>query len=325
MTSQPNIGTLVTDGDAEVRDPHERVKGAAFERHSMSRRVWLTRRLPIYLLLIVGAAIMLFPFYWMVITSLKTLQEANLSPPTLYPHAWQFSNYPAAFNRPPSGFGRYFLNSTLIAGVGTLLQVLVSILAAFAFARLDFRGRNALFVLVLGTMMVPFEAKVVPNFVLIRHLPFLGGNDWTGFGGSGLYDTYSGMILPGIASAFGIFLLRQAFMQIPRDFWDAARVDGAGEWAFIWRILVPITMPAIFTVALFGFLSRWNDLLWPLVVTQTEAIRPVQVGLIMFSGDEGSFFHLMMAASTMVAAPIIVLFFFVQKRFIEGIAAFGVK
>jgi len=291
----------------------------------MDPKVWWVRRAPMYLLLILGAAVMLFPFYWMVITSLKTFAEANLSPPTLYPHAWQFANYAEAFNRPPSGFGRYFLNSTIISVVGTALQVLVSILAAFAFARLRFPFKNALFLLVLGTMMVPFEAKVVPNFVLIRHLPFLGGNDWTGFGGSGLYDSYAGMILPGIASAFGIFLLRQAFMQIPSDFWDAARVDGAGEWAFIWRILVPITLPTIFTVALFGFLARWNDLLWPLIVTQTESIRPVQVGLIMFSGDEGSRFHLMMAASTMVAAPIIILFFFVQKRFIEGIAAFGVK
>lgn len=322
MASPPEAPTRLADGP---RDPHQRAEGAGFEKNRMPFKVWLVRRAPIYLLLAVGAAIMLFPFYWMVITSLKTYAEANLSPPTLYPHAWQFSNYAQAFNRPPSGFGRYFLNSTYIAGVGTLLQVLVSILAAFAFARLQFPFRNVLFVLVLGTMMVPFEAKVVPNFVLIRHLPFLGGNDWMGFGGSGLYDTYSGIILPGIASAFGIFLLRQAFMQIPRDLWDAARVDGAGEWSFIWRILVPITVPTIFTVALFGFLSRWNDLLWPLVVTQTEAIRPVQVGLIMFSGDEGSLFHLMMAASTMVAAPIIVLFFFVQKRFIEGIAAFGVK
>jgi multiple sugar transport system permease protein len=174
-------------------------------------------------------------------------------------------------------------------------------------------------------MMVPFEAKVVPNFVMIRHLPFLGGNDWLGIGGSGLYDTYAGMIFPGIASAFGIFLLRQAFMTVPRDFWDAARVDGAEEWSFLWRILVPITLPAIFTVALFGFLSRWNDLLWPLIITQTESIRPVQVGLLLFAGDEGTLFHLMMAASTLVAAPMIILFFSVQRRFIEGIAAFGVK
>lgn len=310
----------------EPKDPHEPAKRTdGSGRLRMSWRTWMMRRGLVYLLLIVGAALMLFPFYWMVSTSLKTFAEVNISPPTLYPHAWQFANYPDAFSRPPSGFGRYFFNSALVATIGTSLQVIVSILAAFAFARMDFPLKGPLFITVLGTMMVPFEAKVVPNFVMIRHLPFLGGNDWRGIGGSGLYDTYAGMIFPGIASAFGIFLLRQAFMTVPRDFWDAARVDGAEEWSFLWRILVPITLPAIFTVALFGFLSRWNDLLWPLIITQTESIRPVQVGLLLFAGDEGTLFHLMMAASTLVAAPMIILFFSVQRRFIEGIAAFGVK
>jgi multiple sugar transport system permease protein len=279
----------------------------------------------VYALLVVGAAIMLFPFAWMVITSLKSFAEVNLSPPTLYPHSWQFSNYPDAFTRPPSGFGRYFLNTTIVAGVGTGLQLFAGILAAFAFARLEFPFKGPLFILVLSTMMIPFESKVVPSYVIIRSIPLVGGNDIMGQGGAGLYDSYAGMILPGIASAFAIFLLRQAFMQVPRDYWDAARVDGAGEWAFLWRVLVPISLPTIFTVGLFGFLSRWNELLWPLIITNSESLRPLQVGLIYFSNDEGTLFHLMMAASTFVAAPMILLFFFVQRRFIEGIAAFGVK
>ncbi len=190
---------------------------------------------------------------------------------------------------------------------------------------MQFRGRNLLFGLVLATMMIPFEAKVVPNYVLIRRIPFAGGNDWLGQGGAGLFDSYAGMILPGVASAFAVFLLRQAFLAIPRDYWDAAQIDGATHWTFLWRVLVPMTKPVLLTVVLFGFLGRWNELLWPLIATQTESIRPVQVGLIAFSGDEGSLYHLLMAATTFVALPGIAVFLFVQKRFVEGLASFGVK
>lgn len=279
----------------------------------------------LYVALVAGAIVMLFPFAWMVLSSLKTFQEVNLSPPSLLPSDPQWRNYADAWTRPPSGFGRYFLNSLIVASVGTVLQLLSGIPAAYAFARLQFRGRDLLFGVVLATMMIPFEAKVVPNYVLIRRIPLLGGNDLLGFGGSGLYDTYAGMILPGIASAFAVFLLRQAFRAIPRDYWDAAQVDGAGHWTFLWRVLVPMTRPVLLTVVLFGFLARWNELLWPLLATQTESIRPVQVGLIAFSGDEGSLYHLLMAATTFVALPGIVLFMFVQRRFVEGLASFGVK
>jgi multiple sugar transport system permease protein len=268
---------------------------------------------------------MLFPFVWMVSSSLKTFQEVSLSPPTMLPADPQWSNYVEAWTAPPSGFGRYFLNSMIVASVGTALQLFTGITAAYAFARMQFRFNNVLFVLVLATMMIPFEAKIVPNYVLIRHIPLLGGNDLSGDGGSGLYDTYAGMILPGVASAFAVFLLRQAFLAVPRDYWDAVRIDGASHWTFLWRVLVPMTMPAVLTVVLFGFIARWNELLWPLIATQTESIRPVQVGLMSFSGDEGSLYHLLMAATTFVALPGIAVFLFAQRRFIEGLASFGVK
>lgn len=279
----------------------------------------------LYLALFAGAVVMLFPFVWMVSSSLKTFQEVNLSPPTLLPADPQWSNYIEAWTAPPSGFGRYFLNSLAVAVIGTALQLFTGITAAYAFARLKFRFNNVLFVLVLATMMIPFEAKVVPNYVLIRHIPLAGGNDLFGVGGSGLYDTYAGMILPGVASAFAVFLLRQAFRAQPRDYWDAVRMDGASHWTFLWRVLVPMTMPAVLTVVLFGFIARWNELLWPLIATQTESIRPVQVGLMAFSGDEGSLYHLLMAATTLVALPGVIAFLFVQRRFVEGLTAFGVK
>ncbi len=282
-------------------------------------------RVLLYVLLIAGAVLMMFPFVWMLLTSLKTAQEVNLSPPTIVPNHPQWSNYLTAWFAPKSSFGKYFVNSFVVAAVGTAVQLFTGITAAYAFACLKFRFKNVLFLLVVATMMVPFEAKVVPNYVLIRRLPLLGGNDINGAGGSGLYDTYAGMILPGVASAFAVFLLRQAFMTVPREYWDAVRVDGASHWTFLWRILVPMTKPAIVTVVLFGFLGRYNELLWPLIITQSESIRPVQLGLILFSGDEGQLYHLMMAASAFVALPGIILFVLVQRRFIEGLSSAGVK
>lgn len=306
-----------------VSSERRRLTQPASLRHPRRRRQ--VSRVALYVALGTGAAIMLFPFVWMVLSSLKTFQEVNLSPPTILPKEPQVSNYSQAWARPPSGFGRYFLNSLVVATIGTLLQLGTGITAAYAFARMKFRLNNALFILVLATMMIPFEAKIVPNYVLIRRIPLLGGNNIAGLGGSGLYDSFAGMIVPGIASAFAIFLLRQAFMVVPRDYWDAVRVDGASHWTFLWRILVPMTKPAVLTVVLFGLLARWNELLWPLIVTQSEAIRPVQVGLMVFSGDEGSLPNLLMAAATFVALPGIVLFLFVQRRFVEGLASFGVK
>lgn len=296
-------------------------------RRKLAAKRWyrVTSRVILYTALIAGAMVMLFPFFWMVSSSLKTFQEVNLSPPTMLPTDPQWANYAEAWGSPPSGFGRYFFNSLVVAVVGTAIQLFTGIMAAYAFARLKFRFNNLLFMLVLATMMIPFETRIVPNYVLIRQIPLVGGNGIFGEGGSGLYDTYAGMILPGVASAFAVFLLRQAFMAVPRDYWDALRMDGASHWTFLWRVLIPMTMPAVLTVVLFGFIGRWNELLWPLIATQSESIRPVQLGLMLFSGDEGSLYHLLMAATTLVAVPGIIFFLFVQRRFIEGLTAFGVK
>ena len=194
----------------------------------------------VYLVLIVGALVMLFPFFWMVTTSLKDLTEINRIPPTLLPQSWHPENYATAWNKPESTFGRYFLNSAIIAIGGTALQMFCAILAAYAFARMDFPLKGPLFLLFLATLMIPFEVTLIPNFVTIRHLPLLGGNDITGDGGRGLYDSYGGILLPGLANAFSVFLLRQAFLQLPRDFWDAAQIDGASRWLFLWRVAVPL-------------------------------------------------------------------------------------
>ncbi|MHA7276427.1 carbohydrate ABC transporter permease [Arthrobacter sp. Hz1] len=320
------LHTIESTTDVPTSTPHPAAPPNQPNRtYAIQRWRRIAGRVVLYTALIAGAAVMMFPFAWMITSSLKTFQEVNLSPPTMLPSDPQWSNYAEAWGGPPSGFGRYFLNSLIVAVLGTVLQLVTGITAAYAFARMKFRFNNLLFLVVLATMMIPFEARIVPNYVLIRQIPLVGGNDLFGEGGSGLYDTYAGMILPGVAGAFAIFLLRQAFMAVPRDYWDAIRMDGASHWTFLWRVLVPMTMPAVLTVVLFGFIGRWNELLWPLIATQSESIRPVQLGLMAFSGDEGSLYHLLMAATTLVAIPGIIFFLFVQRRFVEGLTAFGVK
>ncbi len=290
-----------------------------------------TSRLPrpmmaaVYLALIVGALVMLFPFFWMVTTSFKDLTEINRIPPTLLPQAWHPENYVTAWNKPESTFGRYFLNSAIIAIGGTALQMFCAILAAYAFARMDFPLKGPLFLLFLATLMIPFEVTLIPNFVTIRHLPLLGGNDITGDGGRGLYDSYGGILLPGLANAFSVFLLRQAFLQLPRDFWDAAQIDGAGRWLFLWRVAVPLTLPTILTATLFALLARWKAVLWPLIITSSEELRPVQVAMLYFRSEEGPNFHYLMAAATLVALPGVVLYLLAQRHFTEGLASAGVK
>jgi len=278
-----------------------------------------------YVVLIAGAVVMLFPFFWMLVTSFKSLAEINLSPPTILPHEWHPENYVKAWTTAPSTFTRYFANSAVISLAGTALQVLTSVLAAYAFAMLEFPGKRVLFILFLATLMIPFEVTLIPNFVTIRHFPLVGGNDLFGNGGKGLYDSYPAMFLPGAASGFSVFLLRQAFLAIPRDYWEAAQLDGCSPRYYLWRILMPLTAPAITTVGLFALLGRFNALLWPLIVTGSEKLRPVQVGIYYFRNGESSYLNLVMAASAFVMLPGLILYAFAQRRFVEGLASTGIK
>jgi multiple sugar transport system permease protein len=278
-----------------------------------------------YTLIVAGALIIIFPFIWMFLTSFKNIQESNTFPPTLFPTQWVPGNYVEAWLRPPNTLGRYVFNSIFLATVGTGLQVIICVLAAYAFSRLKFWGRDVLFMLVLATTMIPGEITLIPNFVTIRRFPLLGGNDLLGTGGSGLYDTYWAMILPGLVGAFNIFLLRQAFMTVPNEYWESAQIDGSNSFTFLWTVMLPLTLPAIFTVAIFGFIGRWNSLLWPLLVTRTEAIRPVQMAMIYYQEEFLTDRGVLMAASLMVTLPIIVLFLLVQKQFVAGIVGTGVK
>ncbi len=268
----------------------------------------VARRTLTHLVLAAGAFVAAMPFLWMVTTSLKPA-GALYRQPLLFPVHFEWRNYVDAWRAAP--FPRFFLNSAVMAVGITLSQTLFSGMAGYAFARLRFPGRHALFLVVLGTMMVPFPVTLIPSYVIVANLGWL--------------DTYQALIVPRAASAFAIFLFRQFFLTIPPEFEDAARIDGAGRLTVFWRIALPLSKPVIAASAVFSFLFAWNDFLWPLVVTTGPRMQPIQVGLSMFQGQYGTFWTLLMAATVLTVIPAILVFLFAQRRFIEGLTAGGLK
>ncbi|MCG7344709.1 carbohydrate ABC transporter permease [Sporosarcina sp. ACRSL] len=263
----------------------------------------------IYGLLGIGSILMLLPFVWMISTSLKSGNEVMMMPPIWIPETFRFDNYVEAFKKAP--FATYFLNSVIVMVLSTLGEVITTILAAYAFSKLNFWGKDVLFALLVGTMMVPGEVLLVPNFVLLSNL--------------GWIDRYEALIIPWTASIFSIFLLRQFFMKIPKELNYAARVDGCTNFRFLWSIMIPIAKPAIVTIILLKAIGSWNAFLWPLIVTNSKEMRTLPVGLTSFSTEAGTVYELLMAASTMIILPMIILFIFLQKYIIKGIAGAGIK
>lgn len=220
-----------------------------------------------------------------------------------------FVNYSKAWYK--NSFDRYFFNSFYIAVVTTFFQILTSGLAAYAFAFMEFKGRNLLFLAFLATMMIPAQAILVPNYLILAQLHWI--------------DTYWALIFPFCAAVFGIFLLRQFFMAVPRELYDASIIDGCSRFGFFWRILIPLSVPAVTTMGIFTFIGSWNSFLWALIVTHRDSLRTIQVGLSTFKDAEGTKFELLMAASTFCILPLVIGFFLAQKQFIEGISRSGMK
>ncbi len=278
-----------------------------------------------YLILFMGVLLALLPFFWMLSSSLMTYGETATR--QWIPDIPQWSNYTEAWRE--ADFSKYFWNSVVITAVTLAGQLTTSILAAYAFARIRFFGREFIFGLLLSTMMIPAMVTMIPNFIVIRGglvcLPVLNE---TGVGllrcGSWL-NTLQGITAPYMVSVFSIFLLRQFFAQIPWELWDAARIDGAGHLRFLIRIVLPISKAPIFTVMIFGFIGAWNDFLWPLLVTTKDTWRPIMVGLWTLTSEAGPETQLIMAASVITIIPILVLYFLTQKQFTEGIATSGLK
>ena len=270
----------------------------------------------IHVVLIFGAVVMVLPFAWMISTSLKSQTEVFSYPPQWIPSAPIWDNYVRAWQAAP--FARYFANSIIIALAVTVGTLATSSLAAFAFARIRFPARDALFALYLSSMMIPHQMTIIPSFLVLRDFgdisPALG------------LDTYFALIAPFIAGAFGVFLLRQSFLTIPNELEDAARLDGCGKLGFLVRIVIPLSRPALATLALFTFMANWNSYLWPLIVTNSNEMRTVQIGLKYFVGQEGgSQWSLLMAAAVFITLPIILVYLLVQNQFVRGIAGTGIK
>ena len=253
------------------------------------------------------ALVFLMPLVWMLLAAFKGQKEVFAG--AFLPRAWEWQNFVQAWTSAP--FGHYLLNSLLISSVTTVSVVFTSALAAFAFARMDFPGKQWLFWFALGTLMIPGDVLLIPNFVTVRQF--------------GWVNSYQALIVPFTASAFGIFLLRQAFLRTPVEFEEAAKLDGASARQYLFRILMPANAPALSALGVLTFLGAWNALVWPLVATNRDEFRTVQVGLASFSNLEGSNVPVVMAATAIVVAPVLVVYAFAQKWFIESAAASGLK
>jgi len=263
----------------------------------------------LHLILLGGAATMVVPFLWMLSTSLKTNLEVFRFPPTLIPGDPQWHNYLDIFQVVP--YGRWFLNSLFITLAQTLLYLFVASLAGYTFARLKFPGRDLIFALYLATLMLPAEVTLIPKFILIKELH--------------LIDTFAAVILPGVFNAYGVFLLRQFFMTLPESLEEAAVIDGASYFRIYWSIVLPLAGPALATLAIFSFRGAWNDFIWPLIVINSENMKPLSVGLASFHGLYETNWPYLMAASTIALIPIIIVFILAQRYFVRGIALTGLK
>jgi multiple sugar transport system permease protein len=270
-----------------------------------SRSRWI-----MYGLLVISMLLVAGPFLWMVLGSVKTRSELLQLPPTWWPELATLANYERLFER--LDFPRFFFNSTVVAVAITGGNLVFCSMIGYALAKLDFVGRNKLFLLVMATLMVPQGVIIVPLFILMANL--------------GLVDTHAGLILPFAAGAFGVFLMRQFMMGIPDELLEAARVDGASEWYLFWRIVMPLSGPALATLGILTFMSSWNMFTWPLVIATSEEMFTLPVALATFSrGQFSSDYGLLMAGSLVIITPILIVFMVLQKHFTQGIATTGLK
>lgn len=262
-----------------------------------------------YFILVIFAIITLFPFYWMVASSLKSGFEVIQTPPTMVPNKFLWENYKVAIEMAP--FARYFINTIIVTALSIISTVTISILSAFAFSHLEFKGRDFIFSLFLASMMIPGEVLIVTNFRTISSL--------------GWIDTYQALFVPYMANVLYIYMLREFFLKIPKQLYFAAKVDGASDWKFLWRVMVPMAKPSIITICILVGINSWNAFLWPLLVTNNDNMRLLANGLTAFQSEAGNQYELLMAASTIITMPIIVVYVFLHKKIMRGISIGGVK
>jgi multiple sugar transport system permease protein len=269
---------------------------------------------PWHLVLVPATLVLIFPFVWLVVTSLETPGEALRFPPVLTPHVLRFANYGDAFNAAP--FARFFVNSTVVAVTTVVANLVLCSLAGYAFARLRFLGRGALFAVIMATLMVPFQVTMIPQFIITK---WLGVHVLAGVG----INHIGALILPNAATAFGIFFLRQFFKTLPVEYEESARVDGASRLKVLWRIVLPLSAPALATLAALTFLDSWNNFLWPLIAVTSTSQMTLPLGLATFQGAHQTEWPLLMAGNVMSLAPMLLIFFAAQRYFVRSVAATG--
>lgn len=263
----------------------------------------------IYAILIGGVFLTLFPFFWMVLTSLKTQAEAIRIPPSFFPEEPQFTNYTGVFERVP--FAMYYRNTIISATVIVAAQVIFSSMAAYAFGRINFPFKNALFTLILAVLMIPGSFFILPQYTIVMNLKLL--------------NTIPALFLPHLFSAFNTFLLRQFYMSVPDELEDAAKLDGCSHWRIYWQIMTPLISSGLVAVAILALRYAWNDLMWPMIVNNTPDKMTLASGLQYLSGQHSTNYPLLMAGSVMAVLPLIIFYAIFQKQFIEGVAMSGLK
>ncbi len=262
-----------------------------------------------YGVLIIGALFTLMPFLWMILSAMKTNAEIRAIPPVFFPSKFSLENFTTAWKAAP--FGRYLVNTLIVTVFNTIGVLITTILAAFAFARLNFPGKKVLLTLLLATMMIPSEMLLITNFITMTKLKWI--------------DTYQAMIVPWLASVFYIYLLTQFFAQIPDALYLAAKVDKCRDFKYLIKIMIPINKGPITTITILNVISNWNSFVWPLLVTNSREMRVLSYGLVQFQTEEGSAYELIMAASCILVIPIMIMYLFLRKYIIEGVTQSGIK
>jgi multiple sugar transport system permease protein len=318
--------TDATQFDA-TEEPRQAARPAGRRKGSRARKVIA------YLILVPGAILFVAPFAWLVSASVQPISDIFDLPPHWIPAHPTLENYAtfigkgraAVTGAGTEGAWRWFVNSAFVATTTTVLNLFFDSLAAYVFAKRRFPGRDFIFVLFLATMMVPGQVTLIPNYLVLKHIPFFGGNDMFGNGGHGWLDSYYGLIVPGAVSAFGIFLLRQYMQSIPDELLDAARIDGASEFRIYWQVVLPLTGPALAAVGIFTFIYSWEDFLWPLIIISSDSKITAPLGLALFVVKNKTQWDVLFAGSVIATLPMVVVFMFFQRKFIQGISMSGLK
>lgn len=280
-------------------------------------------KIALSIIVLIFTLLMIFPFLLMVLTSLKTMGDIMSPSFIFFPKTIVWHNYVEAMSR--GNWGRYFFNSLFVTIITVIVSLLLNSIAGYSFARLNFKGRDLLFLISLIGLMIPPQVTMIPVFLILRHVPFAGGNDFLGQGGIGWINSYMGLIAPYVAGSFGVFLFRQFYLGFPKELDDAAKIDGLTRFQTFMHIYVPVSKPIFATLVALKATQSWNEYTWPLIVTNADSMKTVQLALTMFRDETQVQWNLLMSATTLIILPLLILFLFTQKYFVEGIVTSGIK